>query len=93
MLLYYTFYDQEELLDGTSLTWPQNRKRTVLIQPGQCSFVQILKACCGNHPIEGLKQWLNNNAELQTIKCQGRQQRGSSKHSTGKAMTEKTLDF
>lgn len=65
----------------------------MLIQPGQCSFIQILKACRGNHPIEGLKQWLNNNAELQTIECQGRQQRGSSKHSMGKAVAEKTLDF
>lgn len=52
-----------EIQEGVQHHWPQNRKRTMLIQPGHCSLIQILKARCGNHPIERLKQWLNNNAE------------------------------
>lgn len=36
----------------------------MLVQPGKRSPVELLQAAGGHHPLEGLKQWLDDHAEL-----------------------------
>lgn len=49
------------------LTWPEDRKRAVLIQPGKRRAVELLQAAGRYHPLERLKQWLDDHAELQDV--------------------------
>lgn len=46
------------------LTWPEDGQGAVLVQPGQCRPVQFFQAAGGHHPLEGLKQRLDDDTEL-----------------------------
>lgn len=48
----------------TPLTRPEDGQGAVLVQPGQCRPVQLLQAAGGHHTLEGLKEWLDDDAEL-----------------------------
>ena len=48
----------------SGLTGSEGRKSTVLIQPGQSGATELLDAGCGHHAIVGLKERLNDDAEL-----------------------------
>lgn len=39
----------------------------MLVQPGQRRAVQLFQAAAGHHPLEGLKQGLDDNAELHSM--------------------------
>lgn len=46
------------------LTWPEDGQGAVLVQPGQRRPVQLIQAAGGHHALEGLKQRLDDDAEL-----------------------------
>lgn len=46
------------------LTWPEDGQGAVLVQPGQHCPVQFFQAAGGHHPLEGLKQRLDDDTEL-----------------------------
>lgn len=46
------------------LTWPEDGQGAVLVQPGQRRPVQLFQAAGGHHPLEGLKQRLDDDTEL-----------------------------
>ena len=49
---------------STPLTRPEDGQGAVPVQPGQRRPVQLLQAAGGHGPLEGLKQWLYDDAEL-----------------------------
>lgn len=51
-------------LRSPRLTWPEDGQGAVLVQPGQRRPVQLFQAAGGHHPLEGLKQRLDNDTEL-----------------------------
>lgn len=46
----------------------------MLVQPGQCRAVQLLQAAGGHHTLEGLKQRLDDDAELRVSVKEGGEQ-------------------
>lgn len=55
---------------GGSRTWPESRQGAVLVQPSQRGLTEALQACRGHHPVEGLKQRPDEDAELAQVKEQ-----------------------
>lgn len=49
---------------GGSRTWSESGQGAVLVQPSQGGLAEALQACRGHHPIEGLEQRPNEDAEL-----------------------------
>lgn len=49
---------------GPLLTWPEDGQGAVLVQPGQRRPVQFFQAAGGHHPLERLKQRLDDDTEL-----------------------------
>lgn len=49
------------------LTRPEDGQGAVLVQPGQRRPVQLLQAAGGHHPLEGLKQRLDDDTELHSM--------------------------
>lgn len=49
--------------EGVQRSWPEDGEGAVLVQPGQRRAVQLFQAAAGHHPLEGLKQGLDDNAE------------------------------
>lgn len=50
--------------EGVQHSRPEDGQGAVLVQPGQCRPVQLLQAAGGHHTLEGLKEWLDDDAEL-----------------------------
>lgn len=50
---------------GQARTWSESRQGAILVQPGQGGLAEALQACCRHHPVEGLKQGPDENAELE----------------------------
>ena len=50
---------------GQAHTWSESRQGAVLVQPGQGGLAEALQACCRHHPVKGLEQGPDENAELE----------------------------